>query len=310
MAQHVPEKTFKSFTPEQAAAYATGRGQSYPEPLYEAIIRYHQGKLDTVLDVGTGPGKVVRDMLQYCEKGIGCDASVNMIEQAKLDAAQRGLSDQTSFHVADAEHCDEAVTESGLQHVDLITAGTAAHWFDMPRFYAAAAKALRSGGTIAMWAPSSYYIHPSEPRAEEIQAILSNLEDNYLKPYMQPGSLLARQGYEKLPLPWQSPDLKHLFVESAFEHVDWDLGGVPSAPPLADGTPGPFLMSSGWSMKQAMAGLSSSSPVIRWREAHPDKALTEEDPIMLTANALKKFIGEEGTLKAASALSLLLLRRA
>lgn len=53
------DKTFTNFTPEQAAQYATNRGDAYPKQIYEAIIEYHQGEQKTALDVGTGPGKVV-----------------------------------------------------------------------------------------------------------------------------------------------------------------------------------------------------------------------------------------------------------
>jgi hypothetical protein len=37
------DKTFVNFKAEQAAQYAEGRGHSYPKPLYDAILEYHQG---------------------------------------------------------------------------------------------------------------------------------------------------------------------------------------------------------------------------------------------------------------------------
>lgn len=43
------DKTFVNFTPEQAAQYAEGRGFSYPKPVYDAILDYHQGARDVLL---------------------------------------------------------------------------------------------------------------------------------------------------------------------------------------------------------------------------------------------------------------------
>ncbi|KAK4556447.1 hypothetical protein LTR86_006591 [Recurvomyces mirabilis] len=309
MSDHVPETTFKNFSKEQAAQYAAGRGTSYPGPLCQAIMEFHEGKRDVVLDVGTGPGLVVLNMLKYCDRGIGCDASTNMIEQAKKDAATHGMADRTSFSTATAENCSEAVSEAGLSNVDIITVGTAAHWFDMPRFYAAAAKSLRPGGTLAMWCPSSFYVHPSVPHADELQAALSHLEDVYLKPYMQPGSLLARSGYDDLPLPWKTEATSSLFDQKTFKRENWDRNGVPSATPSADGTPAPFLLAQEFSIKAVSMAFASSSPVVRWRQAHPDQALTEEDPVMRTVQVMKDILGEDAKVTAGSSLSLLLLRR-
>ena len=56
------DKTFVAFTPEQAAAYAADRGGSYPLPIYEAILDYHNGPREVFLDAGTGPGKAVFDL--------------------------------------------------------------------------------------------------------------------------------------------------------------------------------------------------------------------------------------------------------
>ena len=144
------EETFRKFTAEQAAKYAAGRGMSYPEPIYNGVLDYHQGKREAVLDVGTGPGKVARDFLNYFDKAIGCDASEGMIGQAGKDAEKNGLTDRATFFVAGAEDCVSAVHQAGRQDVDAITVATAAHWFDMQPFYASAAKALRPGGTLAM----------------------------------------------------------------------------------------------------------------------------------------------------------------
>ncbi|KAK5125098.1 hypothetical protein LTR85_000772 [Meristemomyces frigidus] len=307
------DQTFRVFTAEQAAAYATGRAGSYPEPVYQAIMDFHQGKRELCLDVGTGPGKAVWDLLNYFDRCIGCDAGEQMIEQAKKDAVRLGVSDRACFVNVPAESCADALTRSNLPpaSADVITAATAAHWFDMPAFYTSAAKALRPGGTLAMWTVSSFNFHPSVPNYETIQRIVHKLEDETLAPYMQPSSILTRGAYEQLPLPWSAGDASTSpFDQSSFKRCDWDRDGIPSAPPLADGTPGPFLLGRGMTLERASAALGSTSAVIRWRQAHPDKAGTDEDPVVACVKLLREVMGgSDGELNASPSLSLLLMRK-
>lgn len=254
-------------------------------------------------------GQAAFDFLQYFDEAIGCDASEGMIGQAIKSADGRGLSNKAVFFVAGAEECNTAVTKAGRDSVDAITVATAAHWFDMQPFYAAAAKALRSGGTLAMWTNSSSYVHPSTPKAKDFQAILSDLEDNLLKPYMQPGSLITRSGYELLDLPWTDAANKSLFDESTFKKLRWDVDGIPSAPPLPDGTPGPFIGGRSITFEQAEMAMACSSPVIRWREAHPDKVGTEEDVVRATFKRIAEVGPDPGKIVFAPSYSLLLMRK-
>lgn len=59
----LPRNPFQLYTQEQAQAYATGRGTTYPPLLYAAILDYHSkgdGDFKRLLDVGSGPGKATR----------------------------------------------------------------------------------------------------------------------------------------------------------------------------------------------------------------------------------------------------------
>ena len=304
------DQTFRSFTPEQAAQYASGRGGAYPTPIYQTIMDYHQGKRSLCLDVGTGPGKAVWDLLAYFERCIGCDTSAQMIEQAKKDAAERGVGDKTSFVVCGGEDCVDALSETERGTVDLVTCAMAAHWMDLPAFYVAVSKALRPGGTLAVWTCSSYYCHPSVPNYKAIQAVLEDLEDNILGPYMTPGNRMSRSGYDTLTLPWSIPGMKGMFVESAFQRADWDRYGIPSSPSLPDGSPGPFLCGERVTRQKAEAGLSSSSAVIRWREANPEKAHTDEDAIKIIGRRLQEIMGENDRLIVGPSCTLLMMRKA
>ncbi|KAI7232876.1 UNC-50 family protein [Hortaea werneckii] len=312
---------------QQAAAYATGRGGSYPQPLYQTILDFHQGPRDLCMDVGTGPGKAVWDLLPYFSHCIGSDASEQMIERAKQEARSRNLAHRTTFLTVEAEHCgDPALLQpAGFEPntIDLITVAMAAHWFQFPAFYLSAAQALRSGGTLAIWTTSSYFCHPSVPGYRDIQSQLHTLEDEMLGPYMTPGNWLARGCYDHLPLPWtpvpppaaatggedaENPSAA-LFDEATFERKHWDRDGVPSAPSLPDGSPGPYLLGREVDLQGGLKGLDSSGPVIRWREANPEKAKTDQDPIRVIADRLMQVVGERTKLVVAPSCTVLLFRR-
>lgn len=306
------DETFRTFTPEQAAAYAEGRGGAYPSPIYESIMNYHTGSRTLVLDVGTGPGKAVWDLVAYFDKAVGSDVSPEMISQARKDAVVKGLEGRVRFGVCGGEDCTSVLESHEVGMVDVITVAMAAHWLDLPQFYEQAAKCLKPGGTLAMFTCSSTYIHPSTPRHEEIQAILFDLENGMLGPYMKPGNALARNAYNDLPLPWSQATAaaECSFDSSSFERFDWDRNGVPSSPPLPDGTPGPFIFGDSISLRNVEAAFGSASPVVRWREAHPGKALGAEDPVNITVRRLREIIGdgEEGLLLGPSC-SLLVMRK-
>ncbi|TDZ14031.1 putative methyltransferase [Colletotrichum spinosum] len=304
------EQTFSTFSPEQAAAYAKARGSGYSPVLYQAILDYHsEHPRDVLLDVGSGPGTVVFDILSYFKRAYGCDTGFQMIEQAKQAATEGGFSkEQVVFKGSAAEQCADA--RSTCQgEVDVITVAMAAHWFDMSAFYKAAAKSLRPGGTLAIWTCSSMFVHPSVPNREKIQDILSDLEDGMLAPHVEEGNTISRNADRDLELPWDDVTSRGLFGEGSFKRVDWDLHGIPSAPKGGDGTPGPFLHEREATISEMEQTLSSASVVIRWRGANPDQALTDEDVVTVTARRLQEVMGVSEKPSLGHSTTLLLLRR-
>lgn len=296
------ETAFVAFTPEQAAQYASGRSHSYPEPLCQSIHEYHHGPRDLFLDVGTGPGKAVFDLLPYFSRAVGCDASPGMIEQATLGAQKRGIpSDRATFVQCKGEECDAALADAGK--ADMVTVAMAAHWLDLPAFYASAANALRPGGTLAVWTAASLYCHPSTPNAAAVQATLDGRER-----YIAEGNLLSREAYENLPLPFQMAGLEGAFDRDAFVRRQWDADGVPSAPDNADGSPGPFLKHAEMRLEDLARGLETSNSVIRWREGNPEKAMTREDVVFSLVERIRQLVGGE-TVVLSPSFVLLLMRK-
>ncbi|KAJ5574000.1 uncharacterized protein N7459_008427 [Penicillium hispanicum] len=79
------EKTFSAFNKDQGHNYAQGR-PGYSPRLYQSITDTHTttgGQLDTVLDVGCGPGNATRGIGPYFAHAIGLDPSEGMMATAR-----------------------------------------------------------------------------------------------------------------------------------------------------------------------------------------------------------------------------------
>lgn len=132
------ENTFRKYTAEQGKVYAKGR-PVYDDCLYDIIINHHKstgGRLDTLLDIGTGPGTVARGLGPRFKQVIGLDPAAGMIAAARSFGGVSGNSEPIRFDVSTAEelgpNLSPAVADSS---VDLVTAASAAHWFDQSTFY-------------------------------------------------------------------------------------------------------------------------------------------------------------------------------
>ncbi|RMZ11854.1 hypothetical protein D0862_02838, partial [Hortaea werneckii] len=238
-----------------------------------------------------------------------------MIRRAKREALFRNLTHRTTFLTVELEHCGDVallLCQAGFEPntINLITVAMAAHWFQLPAFYLSAARALRPGGTLAIWTTSSYFCHPSVPGYREIQTLLHTLEDE----------MLVGQYYDHLPLRWtllpadanadgSSNPSAGLLGEATFEREYWDRDGVPSGSPLPDGSPASFLLGREVDLQGGLKAFDSSGPVIRWREANPEKANTDLDPTRIIADRLKQVVGEPTKLVVAPACTVLLFRR-
>jgi hypothetical protein len=129
-------------------------------------------------------------------------------------------------------------------------------------------------------------MHPSTPNAAAIQAAVEALNDGELQPYYEPGNRLALNLYVDLPLPWtMAPPVPEFDKESYFRK-EWGL---------EDGT-GELLESSGTEMNlEAIEKIwGTTSQVQRWRDAHPEKAGTEEDILKRLVRVIASLLHEAG----------------
>ncbi|XP_072337758.1 putative methyltransferase DDB_G0268948 [Scyliorhinus torazame] len=162
---------------KHAAMYRKYRLPSASE-VHKSIFDYlekKKGKPFTLaVDIGCGSGQSTRGLAPYFEKVVGIDVSEAQIEEAKkVDGP-----DNVSYRLGLAE---ELEFEDGS--VDLVTAGTAAHWFDMEKFMKEAERILKPKGCVALYGynyPSllGYDNCPEDPAqiVEEMCAVLEPYE--------------------------------------------------------------------------------------------------------------------------------------
>ena len=114
-------------------------------------------RYETALDIATGPGFTAFAIAPYCNKVIASDISEAMLDQVKVGATQRLLTNiETQFSDATTLPFSDDVFA-------LVTCRTAPHHFnDIPAFINEAARTLVTGGTFILIDTST--VDDPEPR--------------------------------------------------------------------------------------------------------------------------------------------------
>lgn len=303
------EDIFRAYTAAQGQNYSVVRPGYTPE-LFKFIIDHHTstgGQLDTVVDVGCGPGQATKDLAPFFKNAIGLDPSEGMIDTARASAESEKLPIRFEVSTAETLGIDlEPPISDGS--VDLLTAATAAHWFDMAGFWQAASRILKPGGTVAIWIRSGAAINTTKtPNGAAIQAVVEEFY-NGLRPWAKAGNRLAHDLYINLPLPWTLDVPVAEFDKDSFVRKEWnkDKNGTESEIVRTGGPVTPELF-------EKIMG--TSSPVSRWREAHPAKVGTEEDIVRQLRRQIEGLLHEAGVkpgeelLSGEVAMALLLVKK-
>jgi len=286
------DTTFRFFSSEQGNSYAKHRLTYHPS-LYQIILEHHVstgGQLGTILDVGCGPGLAVRDLAPHFAHAVAIDPSAGMIAAARSLGGVSSSQEPIRFEISAAEELGADISPPVRPgSVDLVTAATAAHWFDMPKFWPRAAEVLKPGGTVAIWCSGNAVIKPSTPNAAAVMAAFDRFRDK-LEPYLNAGNLLARELYVGMPLPWTLDVPVAAFDESTYVRREWNTEG--SAQSLD------FYANAGALSMDAMEKLFGTlGPVTRWREAHPEAVGTEHDIVRITRREVEAALHEAGVEK-------------
>ncbi|SPO06529.1 uncharacterized protein DNG_09219 [Cephalotrichum gorgonifer] len=281
------ENTFRTYTQTQGEKYASGR-PGYSSDLFEVIINHHTstgGRLDTILDAGCGTGQATRDLAQYFANAIGLDPSEGMISAARASA--KSSTSPIRFDVSAAEVLGTDIEPPIVDgSVDLLTAATAAHWFDMQRFWASAARVLKPGGTVALWARTALSIDPAKtPNGTKIKAVLDEVYRE-LEPFNRLGSILTRDLYIDLPLPWTLESPVEGFDKPSLVRKEWNRNREYKE---GEGNLGLGAEVTAEGLEELMG---TNSSVTRWREAHPDKVGTDDDLLRAMRTRVEDLLAE------------------
>ncbi|MFJ6615106.1 class I SAM-dependent methyltransferase [Streptomyces sp. NPDC091289] len=111
------------------------------------VCRAPQGAL--VLDIGTGPGRLLLDIARRRPdlRPHGVDVSASMTERARHNMREHGYGDRVTIHLAEAgalplpDASADAVVSTLSMH----------HWADVPEAVTEMARVLRPGGRIVIY---------------------------------------------------------------------------------------------------------------------------------------------------------------
>lgn len=190
--------TFKDHFSSASDRYAAYR-PDYPAALF-AWLAGLCAERELAWDCATGSGQAALGLVPHFHRVVATDASAEQIRHA----APHPLID---YRVAPAE-------ASGLvdHSVDLVTVAQAAHWFDLPHFYAETARVLKPGGAIAVWG----YGRMLPPG--EMDALFQRFYAETVGPYWPPERALIDDAYHRLDFPFTEVAPAAFSIE-----VEWTL---------------------------------------------------------------------------------------
>jgi SAM-dependent methyltransferase len=184
-----------------AADYARAR-PTYPDALFAWLAAEAPGRA-LAWDCATGNGQAAVALAAYFEEVFATDASGSQVANAVPHPRVR-------YAVAPAD-----VVPLADGTVDLVTVAQAAHWFDLPRFFAEAVRVLRPGGLLALWGYGLMRVAPG------VDPLIDRFDREIVGPWWPPERRLIDERYASIALPL--PDV----APPPFEmHVDWDLEGL------------------------------------------------------------------------------------
>lgn len=164
------------------AAYALYR-PDYPGELAQYLADIAPAR-HLAVDVGCGSGQFTRQLAAGFDAVIGLDPSADQIAHAQPHERVR-------YARAPAENL-------GLDDhsANLITAAQAAHWFDLPRFYAEARRIAAPGAVLAL---ISYGVARLDPDLDER---FQRFYTEEIGPFWPPERRLVDEGYREIDFPF------------------------------------------------------------------------------------------------------------
>lgn len=184
---------FKDHFSANADLYASARPH-YP-PSLAAWLAQHCVATDCALDAGCGNGQLALDLARHFNWVVATDASAAQIAAATPHP-------RVEYRCAPAER-------SGLpaMSVDLVTVAQAAHWFDLPSFYAEVERIARPGALLALISYGQMEL-PGEAGAPMV-----DFYANRIAAYWPPERRHILNGLRELPFPYPELEQPELAIE-------------------------------------------------------------------------------------------------
>ena len=182
-----------------ASIYANCR-PTYPAALFDYLATLTE-RHDLAWDVGAGNGQASVPLAARFGRVLATDRSAEQLAHAPRRP-------NLEYRAAPAE-------QSGLEatSVDLITVAQAAHWFDLPAFYAEVRRVLAPGGALALWTYGTP--HLEEPEADRA---FQRWSAEVVGPWWPPERQWVDEGYRTIPFPFAERAPPPLELT-----VDWTL---------------------------------------------------------------------------------------
>lgn len=156
----------------------------YPRQLFSFLAEQTPGH-ELAIDCGAGNGQATVPLSQYFKQVVGVDIGANLLAAATK-------AEKVSYLLSTTSRLPFIANSA-----DLITSASAAHWFDLDRFYGEVDRVLNPGGVLALWVYT--YMPKVDPR---IDAIIDRLLKVTLAKYMDPRLRWVTDQYENLPFPY------------------------------------------------------------------------------------------------------------
>lgn len=179
-----------------------------------------------VWDAGCGSGQLSTLLAARFPRVIATDPSAAQLAQARP-------------HIG-VEYRQASAEASGLDDgsVDLAVAAQAAHWFDLPRYYAEVRRVVRPGGLVALLAYGVVHVD------RDLSAVVDRFYWQTLAGFWPQERRIVEEGYRSLPFPfteletprftmtatWSLPELLgYVRTWSALQAIERERGGEPFA---------------------------------------------------------------------------------
>lgn len=158
---------------------------------------------DCAVDVGCGNGQLTVQLAAHFDQVVGLDPSADQITNARV---QKGVR----YICAPAENLPLPDRSASL-----ITAAQAAHWFDLPTFYAEARRIATEGALIAL---ISYGVLQL---LGDLQERFSRFYHGEIGPYWPPERKLVDRGYRDMSFPFEEREAPEMEIQRAWELDDF-----------------------------------------------------------------------------------------